>query len=336
MAFNFKQGASATRVYVLLVALLVLSLALITTYAREGSSGVLHTAQNALSLAASPLRSASGALSAAEDASAATASDVVADESSLSVLREQNAQLRQNLAELEEYRAEAQRLQELLDLKDDNKLDGTAARVLSRSSDAWNNVITIDKGTDAGIHEGLAVMASSGLIGQVISTTSLSSQVRLMQDPQFGVAAMVQSSRAEGIVKGALDGLLYLEDIDSDAQVALGDTVITSGLGGGFYRGILIGTVVKIDVHCPRFLWLPVCQTLQIRRMTPTRELLRVPQTLQIPRRMLLLHPAARHVTKRRCHRYAARNKNSGSGRLRGGYSSDSLSTKYCFCEHCS
>lgn len=247
MAFNFKQGASATRVYVLLVALLVLSLALITIYAREGSSGVLHTAQNALSLVASPLRSASGALSAAEDASAATASDVVADESSLSALREQNAQLRQNLAELEEYRAEAQRLQELLDLKDDNKLDGTAARVLSRSSDAWNNVITIDKGTDAGIHEGLAVMASSGLIGQVISTTSLSSQVRLMQDPQFGVAAMVQSSRAEGIVKGALDGLLYLEDIDSDAQVALGDTVITSGLGGGFYRGILIGTVVKID-----------------------------------------------------------------------------------------
>lgn len=247
MAFNFKQGASATRVYVLLVALLVLSLALITIYAREGSSGVLHTAQNALSLVASPLRSASGALSAAEDASVATASDVVADESSLSALREQNAQLRQNLAELEEYRAEAQRLQELLDLKDDNKLDGTAARVLSRSSDAWNNVITIDKGTDAGIHEGLAVMASSGLIGQVISTTSLSSQVRLMQDPQFGVAAMVQSSRAEGIVKGALDGLLYLEDIDSDAQVALGDTVITSGLGGGFYRGILIGTVVKID-----------------------------------------------------------------------------------------
>ncbi len=169
MAFNFKQGASATRVYVLLVALLVLSLALITIYAREGSSGVLHTAQNALSLVASPLRSASGALSAAEDASAATASDVVADESSLSALREQNAQLRQNLAELEEYRAEAQRLQELLDLKDDNKLDGTAARVLSRSSDAWNNVITIDKGTDAGIHEGLAVMASSGLIGQVIS-----------------------------------------------------------------------------------------------------------------------------------------------------------------------
>ena len=58
---------------------------------------------------------------------------------------------------------------------------------------------------------------------------------------------MVQSSRAEGIVRGSLEGLLYLEDLDADAVVNPGDVVVTSGLGGSYTRGLIIGRVVKVD-----------------------------------------------------------------------------------------
>ena len=58
---------------------------------------------------------------------------------------------------------------------------------------------------------------------------------------------MVQSSRAQGIVRGSLEGLLFLENLEEDAQVAVGDVVITSGLGGSYTSGLIIGTVVRVD-----------------------------------------------------------------------------------------
>lgn len=58
---------------------------------------------------------------------------------------------------------------------------------------------------------------------------------------------MIQSSREEGIVRGSLEGLLYLQDLDEGAQVAVGDVVITSGLGGSYVSGLTIGTVVRVD-----------------------------------------------------------------------------------------
>ena len=60
---------------------------------------------------------------------------------------------------------------------------------------------------------------------------------------------MVQSSRAEGILRGSLVGLLYLEDLDADAEVNVGDVIVTSGLGGSYARGLIIGTVVKVDAQ---------------------------------------------------------------------------------------
>ena len=90
-------------------------------------------------------------------------------------------------------------------------------------------------------------MGTSGVVGQVVSASTNTATVRLLTDPQSGAAAMVQSSRAEGILRGSLVGLLYLEDLDADAEVAAGDVVVTSGLGGSYARGLIIGTVVKVD-----------------------------------------------------------------------------------------
>ena len=150
---------------------------------------------------------------------------------------------------MEEYKQEAQRLQKLLDLKDTYQIEGTGARVIGRSSEAWSQTVIINKGSDDGVSTGQTVMGTSGVVGQIVSTSSHTATVRLLTDPQSGAAAMVQSSRAEGILRGSLVGLLYLEDLDADAEVNVGDVVVTSGLGGSYARGLIIGTVVKVDAQ---------------------------------------------------------------------------------------
>ena len=200
-----------------------------------------------MSSIAAPLKfvgaSASSGVSDAQDA----LTDASADDATLTQLREQNAELRELVAQTEEYRQEVERLEGLLNLKESSGAEGIGGRIIGRNTDAWNQTVTIDVGTSSGVTTGLTVMGPNGVIGQVVSAQANSSTVRLLSDPRSGAAALIQSSRAEGVVRGSLDGLLYLENIDSDVQVSVGDVVLTSGLGGSYTRGLLIGTVVKIE-----------------------------------------------------------------------------------------
>ena len=232
---------------VLLIALIVASLVMVTVYGREGANGPLHTLQSAVSGAVSPLRIVGGSIESATSTVGDTVDNVTADQNTLSGLREYNEQLVQQYSQMQEYKQEAERLQKLLDLKDTYEIEGTGARVIGRSSEAWSQTVIINKGSDDGISTGQTVMGTSGVVGQVVSVSSHTATVRLLTDPQSGAAAMVQSSRAEGILRGSLVGLLYLEDLDADAEVNVGDVIVTSGLGGSYARGLIIGTVVKVD-----------------------------------------------------------------------------------------
>lgn len=234
---------------VLLIGLIVASVVMMTVYGREGETGPLHTLQSAVSGAVSPLRIVGGSIESATSTVGDTVDNITADQSTLSGLREYNEQLVQQYSQMEEYKQEAQRLQKLLDLKDTYQIEGTGARVIGRSSEAWSQTVIINKGSDDGVSTGQTVMGTSGVVGQIVSTSSHTATVRLLTDPQSGAAAMVQSSRSEGILRGSLVGLLYLEDLDADAEVNVGDVVVTSGLGGSYARGLIIGTVVKVDAQ---------------------------------------------------------------------------------------
>lgn len=234
---------------VLLIGLIVASVVMMTVYGREGETGPLHTLQSAVSGAVSPLRIVGGSIESATSTVGDTVDNITADQSTLSGLREYNEQLVQQYSQMEEYKQEAQRLQKLLDLKDTYQIEGTGARVIGRSSEAWSQTVIINKGSDDGVSTGQTVMGTSGVVGQIVSTSSHTATVRLLTDPQSGAAAMVQSSRAEGILRGSLVGLLYLEDLDADAEVNVGDVIVTSGLGGSYARGLIIGTVVKVDAQ---------------------------------------------------------------------------------------
>lgn len=247
MALNFQQKSSVFLRRVLLVALLVASAALVAVYSREADDGPLHAAQSAVSGVFAPVESVGGAVSAAAEGAAEGFGDLTADEGTLSGLRESNAELRELLSQADEYKQEAQRLQQLLNLKDAYDVEGVGARVIGKSTGAWSQSVTIDKGTADGVETGLTVMGTSGVVGQVVKAAEHASTVRLLTDPDSGAAALVQSSRVEGIVRGSLEGLLYLESVDADAAVNVGDVIVTSGLGGSYTKGLIIGTVVKVD-----------------------------------------------------------------------------------------
>ena len=249
MTLNFQQRSSVFLRRVLLVAFLVASLALVTLYSREGQDGPLHAVQSGVSGAVAPLKFVGAAASAGVNDAAEGFGNLTADESTLSGLRESNAELRELLSQADEYKQEAQRLQKLLELKDLYEIDGVGARVIGNPDQAWSQAVTIDKGTADGVETGLTVMGTSGVVGQVYSAGEHTAEVRLLTDPDSGAAARVESSRAEGVVRGSLEGLLYLENLDADAVVNPGDVVVTSGLGGSYAPGLIIGTVVKVDTR---------------------------------------------------------------------------------------
>lgn len=247
MALNFQNSSDARLRRILFIVLLVLSLIMVTVYAREGEDGSLHAMQNEVGSWVAPFRLAGSHVAAGADDAGEALGNATADEETLSALREKNAELTALVAQDEEIRQENERLRGLLNMQETYGVSGVTAQVIGRSTDAWNQTITINKGERDGVDSGLTVMGPVGVVGQVVSTSRTTATVRLLTDPKSGAAALIQSNRAEGIVRGSLDGLLYLQNVDADVQVSVGDLVLTSGLGGSYVRGLLIGTVVKVE-----------------------------------------------------------------------------------------
>lgn len=246
MALNFQNTGHTRLARILLVVFLAASILLMTVYAAEGQGGFLHGLQTQLHAISAPFQTIGTSGGALGEGASEAVGDATADAGTLSELKRQNEELTNLLAQTEEYRLEIERLQGLLNLKETYSIDGVSGRVIGHSTDAWNQTITIDIGSSSGVEAGLTVVGPSGVVGQVVSCSAGSSTVRLLSDPNSGVAAMIQSVRAEGIVRGSLNGLLYLENVDEDIVVEVGDVVLTSGLGGSFTRGLLIGQVVSV------------------------------------------------------------------------------------------
>ena len=243
---NMQQSGSFATRNVVFVVLLIVSLVLAGVYSQEGESGPLHAAQSGVMGVTGQAAGVGAGVGAATGGAAKAASDVTANPSTLSALREQNEELRELLADTEEYRQEINRLRDLLDMKQVSGVTGPVARIIGRSTNAWDQSITIDLGTADGVTSGMTVMGSNGVVGQVSRASEHSSSVRLLSDPNSGAAVMVQSSRANGVVRGSLSGLLYLEDVDEDKLPEVGDVIVTSGLGGSYERGLIVGSVVSL------------------------------------------------------------------------------------------
>lgn len=134
-------------------------------------------------------------------------------------------------------------------LSDYEKLNAT---VLSRNIGYWYNTITIDKGTYNGVDENMVVVNSTGLIGKVVRSTTFTSDVRLITTSDTNNKISISVSNGNNKLNGLINGYNYkenkleVEGISNTEEVNIGDKVYTSGLGGIFPSGILIGSVASI------------------------------------------------------------------------------------------
>ena len=132
--------------------------------------------------------------------------------------------------------------------KNDAEGNYTAANVIGRDSDDVYYTLTIDKGSRDGIKKDASVIVPEGLVGAVCEVGKNFSKVRTLLDAESSVSVICPRSGDMAIVDGASgqNGLCSMNYIDKDAKIVVGDSVETSGTGGVFPRGILVGKVTAI------------------------------------------------------------------------------------------
>ena len=158
----------------------------------------------------------------------------------------ENRRLRAELAALTEARQENRRLRALLDFAEETRLPTLAARVIAEDASSWFRTIEIDRGSADGIAEGQPVVNAAGLIGRVVRTSPHSARVLLITDASSAVAVLVQDQRIRGVCRGQ-GGTLALDFALVQEVIQVGDGVITSGLGGVFPKGLLVGYVSGVQ-----------------------------------------------------------------------------------------
>ena len=171
-------------------------------------------------------------------------------------LHKQNNDLREQLANMEDLSRHAleldltnRRLEKLLALKAGWTEGAMAARVVGRSPGSVVRTVVLDKGEANGVKKGMAVLASDGVVGQVITVSQHAARVMLASDPNSGVDVLVQRSRVQGIAAGSVENGCILKYIQRGSDIAVGDTVVTSGLDGIFPKGQTVGMVARVDAR---------------------------------------------------------------------------------------
>ncbi|HEX9443864.1 MAG TPA: rod shape-determining protein MreC [Candidatus Binatia bacterium] len=139
------------------------------------------------------------------------------------------------------------RLRELMDFRSEWAPKAKVASVIGSSASAWFQTMILDKGKADGVEKGMAVISTLGVVGQVVSVTSRNAKVLLITDSHSGVDAMVQRSRARGIVTGSIETGPIMKYVKRSDDLQEGDRLVTSGLDGVFPKGLAVGAVSKVN-----------------------------------------------------------------------------------------
>lgn len=232
---------------IVLVILIVLSILVATFQFRQNEGQILTVIHENLLLVFAPIQKGVVTL-------IRPLTDIARSVQELGTLRQENealraevAGLRMENARLQEMEAENQELRRLLGAPARQKLETVLATVIGRSSTSWHAIIVIDKGLDHGIEVNMPVIADQGLVGKVTTVSRNAAEVQLIIDPQSSVGGRDLSTRARGIVEGSMTDILKFNYVPKDSQVKKGDRIVTSGYGGIYPSGILIGKVSQVE-----------------------------------------------------------------------------------------
>lgn len=161
-------------------------------------------------------------------------------------LIQENRTLLQQILALKEAESENIRLRQLLEFKEERQLKTITARIIARDVSIDYRSVRLNRGEAAGVKKGMAVITSEGIVGRVFRVTSSSADVVTLLDLNSAVDAVVERSRARGVVEGFTDETCQLKFVLRTDDIQVGDLLKTSGLGGIFPRGLPIGTVTKV------------------------------------------------------------------------------------------
>ena len=235
------------RYRLVLILLVVIGLVLITLTFRAGPTGVSAGLRRAALAITTPF----------QRAMTWVASPFVGSWrflASLGTLSKRNAELTKEAADL---RAEAARAKELesenASLRKLTRMQPpppgrtAVASVIGYVPGGWERGLIVDLGRPRGVRIGAPVMVAEGVVGQVVRVGLSGAEVRLITDPRGGVGALIQQTRDTGVVEGSVTGDLYLRYVARGSSVKKGDSIVTSGLGAVYPKGLVIGTVSGVQ-----------------------------------------------------------------------------------------
>ncbi|MGE1063328.1 rod shape-determining protein MreC [Megasphaera paucivorans] len=166
-------------------------------------------------------------------------------------LEKQNEELKERSINYDELRAENKRLRALLDFRSNNhQYKLLAGSVISRDYGTWSNTLIIDQGSAEGVAKDMPVITPKGVVGFISDVYPHSARVQLMLDPRTSIGAIVQrpESRVSSVVRG--NGNTPTEpqfvNIAKDSDILEGDTLVTSGYGSIYPKGLYVGTIISI------------------------------------------------------------------------------------------
>ena len=162
-------------------------------------------------------------------------------------LQEEVARLTVELAEREEAAIQNEALRSQLGFAQDSGFKLAQARIISQDPTNYQQVLTIDRGSGAGIKKGMVAVSRGLLVGQVVATTPSTAKVRLITDFRSAVPALDQQTRASGLIRGDRGFGLNLDMVPQTDTLRRGDTLITSGFDGEYPKGLVVGTVDRVE-----------------------------------------------------------------------------------------
>ncbi len=181
--------------------------------------------------------------------------------SELSTLREELNSSREKLQKYEalaenftEIRRENDRLRKLLGLKEKVKYESISGSVISKDPDNWFRTIVINRGSDDGVQVNMPVIAYQGaykaVVGKIVEVRGSISRARPLISPAINVGVKLRENHYPGLLSGYgySSSLCIVNYINRMAEVKPKDELITSGQGGVFPAGILVGTVLKSEI----------------------------------------------------------------------------------------
>ncbi|MBO7513134.1 MAG: rod shape-determining protein MreC [Fibrobacter sp.] len=157
-------------------------------------------------------------------------------------LKEENARLRQETYHAREGLQELARLHTLVRFDDKWDFPIVTARVVGHNPGRFLTTMVINRGTEHGVKENMPVFSMNGLVGKISKATMSHSRVQLLVDPNLKLSVMDRRTRVVGFLE-SMDGRRLMAMVPTHAGIHAGDTLVTSGLGGIFPKGIPVGTV---------------------------------------------------------------------------------------------